>query len=253
MPRTLLNVHVYCSTMLLNLMTITTLTSMPAMTNATYLTSDDLHLVFSLICGLLSSSRHDTSYDMWGLALVTPRLKLRYNIQNIISSTLNVPFHDPILQDSITSMIHMCKLHPTDVLLNVHLTSTLTSMLINLNLASILNTMLLMTIATYLMSDDPDFFCGPPSSSRHDTRYDTWGLALVMPGPKFRYIFKTLISSWLNVSFYDPTLLDADLTNHMCNLLMLFNATYPDIGCDNDHDDLDAHDSNQMYDIKFPF
>ena len=201
MPRTLLNVHVYCSIMLLNLMTITTLTSIPAMTNATYLTSDDLHLVFSLICGLLSSSRHDTSYDMWGLALVTPRLKLRYNIQNIISSMLNVPFHDPILHDSITSMIHMCKLHPTDVLLNVHLTSTLTSMLINLNLASILNTMLLMTIATYLMSDDPDFFCGPPSSSRHDTRYDTWGLALVMPGPKFRYIFSNLISSWLNVSF----------------------------------------------------
>ena len=110
-------------------------------------------------------------------------------------------FHDPILHDSITSMIHMCKLHPTDVLLNVHLTSTLTSMLINLNLASILNTMLLMTIATYLMSDDPDFFCGPPSSSRHDTRYDTRGLALVMPGPKFRYIFSNLISSWLNVSF----------------------------------------------------
>ena len=98
-------------------------------------------------------------------------------------------FHDPILHDSITSMIHMCKLHPTDVLLNVHLTSTLTSMLINLNLASTMNTMMLMTIATYLMSDDPDFFCGPPSSSRHDTRYDTRGLALVMPGPKFRYIF----------------------------------------------------------------
>ena len=164
MPRTLLNVHVYCSIMLLNLMTITTLTSIPAMINATNLTSGDLHLVFSLICGLLSSSRHDTSYDMWGLASVTPRLKLRYNIQNIISSMLNVPFHDPILHDSITSMIHMCKLHPTDVLLNVHLTSTLTSTL---------NTMLLMTIATYLMSDDPDFFCGPPSSSRHDTRYDT--------------------------------------------------------------------------------
>ena len=175
MPRTLLNVHVSCSTMLLNLMTNTTLTSMPAITSATYLMSDDLDLVmvFSLIFGLLSSSRHDTSYDMWGLALVMPGLKLRYNIQNIISSMLNVPFHDPILHDSITSMIHMCKLHPTDVLLNVHLTSTLTSMLINLNLASILNTMLLVTIATYLMSDDPDFFCGPPSSSRHDTRYDT--------------------------------------------------------------------------------
>ena len=100
MPRTLLNVHVYCSIMLLNLMTITTLTSIPAMTNATYLTSDDLHLVFSLIC--------DTSYDMWGLALVIPRFELRYNIQNIISSMLNVPFHDPILHDSITSMIHMC-------------------------------------------------------------------------------------------------------------------------------------------------
>ena len=45
-----------------------------------------------------------------------------------------------------------------------------------------------------------------------------------MPGPKFRYIFQILISSWLNVSFYDPTLLDADLTNHVCNLLMLSNA-----------------------------
>ena len=47
------------------------------------------------------------------------------------------------------------------------------------------------------------------------------------------------------MSFYDPTLLDADLTNHVCNLLMLFNAIYPDVGCDKDHDDLD--DSNQMY------
>ena len=47
------------------------------------------------------------------------------------------------------------------------------------------------------------------------------------------------------MSFYDPTLLDADLTNHVCNLLMLFNAIYPDVGRDNDHDDLD--DSNQMY------
>ena len=47
------------------------------------------------------------------------------------------------------------------------------------------------------------------------------------------------------MSFYDPTLLDADLTNHVCNLLMLFNAIYPDVGCDKDHDDL--HDSNQMY------
>ena len=63
--------------------------------------------------------------------------------------------------------------------------------------------------------------------------------------PNLGTFFQILISSWLNVSFYDPTLLDADLTNHMCNLLMLFNAIYPDVGRDNDHDDLD--DSNQMY------
>ena len=92
-------------------------------------------------------------------------------------------FHDPILHDSITSMIHMCKLHPTDVLLNVHLTSTLTSMLINLNLASILNTMLLMTIATYLMSDDPDFSVDllPHPGMTQDMTRGVWHLLCLDP------------------------------------------------------------------------
>ena len=76
MPRTLLNVPDYCSLILLLNLTNSTTTPMPTMTCATYLMSDDLDLV-SLMSGLALLSRHDTRYDMWGLALVMSGLKNR--------------------------------------------------------------------------------------------------------------------------------------------------------------------------------
>ena len=211
MPRTLLNVPDNCSLKLLLNLTNSASTPMPTMTCATYLMSDDLDLV-SLMSGLALLSRHDTRYDMWGLALVMSGLKNRYIIQIIISSMLNVSFYyDPTLLDA-DPMSLLLKLS-TDVMLILYL-----AIYPDVDLAShddvgcdhldadvsILVSCLMLLLCGLPrpgMSKDMTHFYGVPH----------WTCLVTNEGTKMQIFL--LRSTLIPVPFYGPNLLDVRATD----------------------------------------